>query len=60
MSSRKFSLRWSRCSGSTKRLVERCIRQGWEPGKRFRLSDEDPARHGSKSDPVTEGRRWNR
>ena len=28
----RYALRWSRCSGSTRRLIERILERGWEPG----------------------------
>lgn len=31
MSCRKFAMRWSRASGSTKRRIERAISRGWKP-----------------------------
>ena len=34
MSRKKFQLRATRASGSTRRLVERAIAAGWQPGDR--------------------------
>lgn len=41
----KRSIRWSRCSGSTKRLIEKILARGYVPDSGMRLKDFYPARN---------------
>ena len=36
----KSPIRWSKCSGSTRRLIEKIVRHGFKPTKRRRLALE--------------------